>query len=500
MITFKDVSVLDRNSEYYGTPALTLMENAGRGVYEAMVQAYDLKGKRIIVICGLGNNGGDGFVCARYLGAKIPRSKVSVVLVGDMKHIRSDIARQNFKRLPGSVRKVFIKCLGDVKKVKPLLKGADLIVDAILGAGARGEIGEPIASMILLMNGAQRPVVAVDVPTGLGTAMQVHTELTVTFVDTKVEMSGLDCGNVVVKDIGIPKKALEHTGPGDLLYYNFPAANAHKGTRGRVLVVGGGPYTGAPYLSAKAALRSGVDLVHVLTPKVSSDIIASYSPNIIVRPLDTRAGSDHIGPGHLPQVLEEAQKADVVLIGPGMGDHPESIGAASRMLAQISKPLVIDADAFKAVRKGVSLPKHCILTPHRGEFVRLLDALELKSAGEDLVGWGKDVSAMASAVGATVVRKGPVDIISDGEHTKFNETGNPSMAVGGTGDVLAGLCAGLLANLEDPFKSACLAAFLNGYFGDKAFAKKGNSLIATDLLDEIAIKPQLAQMILDRKE
>lgn len=500
MITFKDVSVLDMNSEYHGTPKLTLMENAGRGVFEVMSQAYDLKGKAIVVVCGMGNNGGDGFVCARYLAKKVAHAKVSVVLVGDLRSIRSDISRQNFKRMPKGVKKHFVKEGGDVVALKPLFKKADFVVDAIMGSGAKGMLSEPITSMLLMINSSGKPVVAVDVPTGLGTPMQLHVQLTVTFMDVKEEMNGQDCGNVVVKDIGIPKNVQHQTGPGEVLYYNFPTPETKKGARGRVLVVGGGPYTGAPYLSAKAALRSGVDLAYVLAPKAASDTIASYSPNVIVRTLDTRTGSDRIGQGHVAQVLEAASKMDVVILGPGMGDDPESIAAAALIISHLQRPMVIDADALKAVKKGTRLPAQCILTPHRGEFANLMSAMGLKPAGEDLDGQAQDVKALAKTIGATVVRKGPVDLISDGERIKFNETGNPAMAVGGTGDVLAGLCAGLLANIKDPFKAACLAAFLNGYFGDKAYAKKGCSLIATDLLDEIAIKPQLAQTILDGKQ
>ena len=500
MITFKDVSVLDMNSEYHGTPKLALMENAGRGVFEAMSQAYDLEGRSVVLVCGPGNNGGDGFVCARYLAKNVPSAKVSVVLLGDVKTIRSDIARHNFKRMPKGVKKHFVEDVSDVKALVPIFKRSDLIVDAILGSGAKGSLAEPITSLLLLINGAGKPIVAVDVPTGLGTPLQLHAQHTVTFVDVKEDMSGQDCGNVVVVDIGIPKKAQQQTGPGELMYYNFPSPDTKKGARGRILVVGGGPYTGAPYLSAKAALRSGVDLAYVLAPKAASDTIASYSPNVIVRALDTRTGSDRIGPGHLAQVLEEASRADVVLLGPGMGDHPESIDASARIMAQVERPMVIDADALKAIKKGSRLPSQCILTPHRGEFANLMSALGLKASGEDLDGWARDVEALARAVGVTVVRKGPVDIISDGGHTKFNETGNPAMAVGGTGDVLAGLCAGFLANIKHPFRAACLGAFLNGYFGDRAYARKGCSLVATDLLDEIAIKPQLAQTILDGRQ
>jgi hydroxyethylthiazole kinase-like uncharacterized protein yjeF len=500
LITFKDVMVLDMNSEYHNTPKLTLMENAGRGVFEVMSQAYDLKGKHVVFACGPGNNGGDGFVCARYLAKSVPSAKVSVVLLGDLKTIRSDIARHNFKRVPKGVKKHFVKDVSDVKALGPLFKKADLVVDAILGSGAKGWLAEPIPSMLLLINGAGKPIVAVDVPTGLGTPLQLHAQLTVTFVDVKEEMSGQDCGNVVVVDIGIPQEALRQTGPGELLYYNFPTPETKKGARGRILVVGGGPYTGAPYLSAKAALRSGVDLVYILTPKAASDTIASYSPNVIVRPLDTRTGSDHIGPGHLAQVLEEVSKADVVVLGPGMGDHPDSIEASAIIIGQVQRPMVIDADALKAIKEGTRLPAQCILTPHRGEFANLMAALGLKPTGEDKEGWARDVASLAKAVGATIVRKGPMDIISDGEHTKFNETGNPAMAVGGTGDVLAGLCAGFLANIKHPFRAACLGAFLNGYFGDRAYGRKGCSLVATDLLDEIAIRPQLAQTILDSKQ
>lgn len=481
MITFKDVSVLDRNSEYFGVKTITLMENAGRGVYEVIKKEYKPKGKTVVFFCGTGNNGGDGFVAARYLFEKIRDCRVVVVLMGDPNKIRTEISQENYLALDQMIPRLVVE--KDKKELKLLIKKCDIIVDGMLGAGSKGGLREPYLSTVKLINSSKKPVVAIDVPTGLGTRTQIKADHTVTFVSRKEEMKGQDCGKVIVKKIGIPKEAFDHAGPGSMNYYNFPDIDVHKGGRGKVLVIGGGPYTGAPFLAGMAALRSGIDLVWVLAPKNAVTTIARYSPNLIVRGLGEEGGPDRLTPRHVPEALEWAKKVDGVVLGPGMGDHPESLEFVRRFVAKVKKPLVIDADALKALGKGQKFPKKVILTPHKGEMDKLR-----KGFGFNQGKPARMASSLSRKTGAVVILKGPVDVIAGPKEIMLNQTGNPGMAVGGTGDVLSGLCGGMLVNIKEPFKAACCGAFLAGYFGDKAFGKKGNSLVATDILDEIVIK------------
>jgi NAD(P)H-hydrate epimerase len=491
LITFKDVAVLDRNSEYFGTETIHLMENAGRAVCQVIKDEFSLKGKTVLFFCGLGNNGGDGFVAARYLGNIFPDCNIKLILLDEPENIRTMISLRNYMRLDDNVPRLVIqKDLSNIKEVAIAVKESNIIVDAVLGAGIRGKLGEPYRAIVKLINASKKPVVSVDVPTGLGTGMQVKPKFTVTFIDEKEEMKGKDCGKVIVKNIGVPDMAMECTGPGYLHYYNFPEDEAHKGSRGKVLVVGGGPFTGAPFLTGMAALRAGVDLVYVLTPEKSAPPIAAYSPNLIVKTLDPKGGGQHITPRHTGRIFTEVSKVDTVVFGPGMGDHPESLDAVSRLLPKMTNNVVIDADGLKAITKNAKLPKKCILTPHRGELERLREASGVRKAKSARV-----TANIATHFNTTVISKGPIDIIASPTDILLNRTGNPAMATGGTGDVLAGLAAGLLTNIGDPFKAACLGAFLTGYFGDKAYEKKGASLTASDVLDEIAITTDLIRKI-----
>jgi len=491
MITFEDVSVLDRNSEYFGTETIVLMENAGKGVAKVIKEKYSPKGKNVVFFCGMGNNGGDGFVAARYLSQIYPDADIGIVLSNHPDNIRTEISITNYLKLDDSIKRTMIEQdLSNLKVIAGLIKRADLIVDALLGAGLNGNIKEPFRAMVKLINASKKPVVSVDVPTGLGTPLYIRPKHTVTFVDKKVEMKKKDCGKVIVKKIGIPDPAFDHAGPGHLHYYKFPSPDTHKGKMGKVLIVGGGPYTGAPYLAGMAALRAGVDLVYILTPECSATAISSYSPDLIVKPLDHVGGGTHITVRHTGRIYSEASKVDTVVFGPGMGDHPDSLEALARVIPKMTNNVVIDADGLKSIFSTIKLPKNCILTPHRGEMERLR-----KGSGGKKTKIARETADLAKHYKTTVMCKGPIDIVASPKGILLNQTGNPAMAAGGTGDVLAGLTAGLLTNIGDPFKAACLGAFLTGHFGDRVYKKKGMSMTATDLLDEIAITTDLMDSI-----
>jgi len=230
LITQDDVRVFDVNSEALGVATSTLMENAGKGVAEAIRKNIDLKGKTVLVLIGSGNNGGDGLVAAAHLRKYC---KVKIYLVKDPK---TDISKKQLKR----VRNLIMTKVKDVNKLKPFIKKSDVIIDALLGVGLKGEVRSPYTKIITMLNKTKAWVVSVDIPSGFGTRKAVQSDLTVTFHDKKEGMEKDNCGKIVIHDIGIPREAVTHTGPGEPLLIPRPGLDIHKGERGTVLVIGGG--------------------------------------------------------------------------------------------------------------------------------------------------------------------------------------------------------------------------------------------------------------------
>ena len=472
-ITADEVKVLDGNAAFLGVPTSRLMENAGYAVAEAIRKRYKLLGKKVAVLCGPGNNGGDGFVAARHL---LQYCQVQVCLVKPPEEIRTDIARANYEKV-----KRLAMAIHDIQSLKSVLKDADIIIDAILGVGSAGDIKEPYRSWIAEINRMDKIVVSVDVPSGLGGTVRIEPDMTVTFHTVKDGMDKKNSGEIIVADIGIPKEAEAYTGPGDLIFYPVPSAESHKGDNGRVLVVGGGLYTGAPTLAGMAAYRTGVDLVRIATPRNNRTVIASFSPNLIVQGL---SADERLVVEDVPIILSHLKNSDALIIGPGLGTAPDTKKAVLQLIQKCEKPMLIDADAITAVaEKPATLKgKTGVITPHIGEFAVLTGK---KLDGEDLAKKMKYVSAVARDMKFTILLKGNIDVISDGASTKLNRTGNPSMTVGGTGDVLSGIVGGLLAKGVSPFNAARMGAFMNGYAGDLAFKDKSWGLLATDVVEEI---------------
>jgi NAD(P)H-hydrate epimerase len=476
-ITFDEVHVLDANSEYRGIPTKTLMENAGRGAAEHILDTGG-KGKRVLILCGSGNNGGDGYVAARYLANKV---EVEVVLLRSRDRVRSEIAWAALRHAEEvGVPLLFVEEVDLASKVS----GADIIVDAMLGVGVSGAPRGVYATAIELMNASGKRIVSVDIPTGWGTELVVTPESTVTFHAPKIGM-GPECGEIVVKPIGVPEEAERYAGPGELLLIPAVAREAHKGDRGNVLVIGGGPYTGAPSLAALTAHRCGIDLVFVAVPATIADVVRCYSMDLIVLPIGS-TGTAHLVPEHLGAVLEQESRCDAAVIGPGLGDDPASLalaGAAYRKLAEAGKAVVVDADGLKAFSGMGEVPRNAraVLTPHSGEFAILAG----QKMPKDLDGRVEAVRGLASSMGCTVLSKGPIDVVSDGRRVKLNDTGNPAMATGGTGDVLSGAVGALLAKGMDAFDAARTAAFLVGAAGDATLSQVGHSMLASDVLDRL---------------
>ena len=465
MLPFLEVKVLDINSEHLGVPIDALMENAGEAVAETIMNELGT-GKRIAVVCGVGNNAGDGFVAARNL---MRHNDVTVLLANPPAEIRTDAAKRAFEK----VKHISSSSVGVT------FSRFDVVVDALLGTGTVKEVREPYRTLINRINDSGTLVVSVDVPSGLGTDIQVKANITVTFSGIKEGMTPSNSGKIVVQDIGIPADARRFVGPGEFVYYPIRGKDTHKGENGRLVIVGGGPFTGAPALAGLAAYRMGVDLVNIATPWMSYGPIASYSPNLIVH----RLSDDVLMKKDVPAVLKLLESADSMLIGPGLGLHEETQSAVREIVKACKLPLVIDADGITAVSKDVSVlkGKRCVITPHAREF-EVLTGVRLPP---DHDAWVPLVTEQAKRLGVVLLVKGRVDVISDGHYTKQNRTGNAGMSVGGTGDVLAGETAALLAKDVSPYNSARIAAFANGAAGDLAFDRIGYSLMATDVIDSI---------------
>jgi NAD(P)H-hydrate epimerase len=266
---------------------------------------------------------------------------------------------------------------------------------------------------------------------------------------------------------------------------------SHKGDFGKLLVIGGSKiYTGSPALvayGAMAALRAGVDLVMVAAPERPADIVAKFSPNLITTPFE----GDFFAVKHLKKVLELTKNYDAIAIGPGLGIEKETQKVVVKFVEAVKKPCVVDADAIKALEKK-KLWDNFLLTPHAYEFYYLTG----EKPKYDIVGRAELVKKQAKKIGATILLKGAIDIISDGKQTAMNRTGNSYMTVGGTGDVLTGICGALLAQGVPQFKAACAAAYLNGAAGGLA-AKEKRPLVATDLIDKM---PEVLKGVLPEPE
>lgn len=470
MISATEMRVLDRNAQHFGVSILDLMESAGAAVADGAREELAAAGKRVLVVCGTGNNGGDGFVAARLLAGE---AQVTVLLARPPDQLATEEARTNFARLRD------VRVLEGLDRSEGAMGESDILVDALLGIGIEGNLREPYATLIREMNASGKPILSVDVPSGLGADLAVKPRVTVSMYDAKEGMTPENSGTIRVADIGIPAQVARTIGPGEFLLYPRPKAESHKGQNGSLLIVAGGPFTGAPALVAMGGLGMGADLVHIATPALAAQIVAGFSPNFIVHPL--------VGHRLLNEdvelILELASKANALAIGPGLGDSPGTLASVRSIIKAVDLPIVFDADAIRAIgQEPTALArKRAVATPHSREFA-LLTGKPLPESVEERA---KTVQDAAKALGITILLKGHVDIVSDGARTKFNYTGNPGMTVGGTGDVLCGAVGGLLAKGTAPFDAARIAAFSNGYAGDLAFRTKSYGLTATDVADQL---------------
>ncbi|HVM45607.1 MAG TPA: NAD(P)H-hydrate epimerase, partial [Candidatus Thermoplasmatota archaeon] len=351
MIPLSEARVLDRNAEALGVSVAQLMENAGRAVADAV--AARAAGGRVVVLVGPGNNGGDGLVAAKRLGAP------ALAPFGP-DGWKSELARRH-------AQDARVTYGASEAALDAACAGASVVVDALLGAGIEGELRAPYDGWVRVLAKHAPKVVAVDVPTGFGTATSYVPARTLALHDIKEGMTESSCGEIVVVPIGIPDEAARYTGPGEYALYPAGRWDQHKGEGGIVLVIGGGPYTGAPAVAGLAALRAGADLAIVLAPERAWQTIAAYSPNLVVRPLNG-ADLNFDDPANRVTLNSWMKKARSVVLGPGLGLMSQAQKAVHHVLARAAQenvPLVLDADALTALaeRKDL-LSSQVVLTPH----------------------------------------------------------------------------------------------------------------------------------------
>jgi NAD(P)H-hydrate epimerase len=470
MISADRMAQVDANAAALGVPRKQLMESSGNAVAREVRRVAD-PGARVVVVAGRGNNGGDAFVAARFLS----QFDVTVHLLGRAETISTDIARQNWDALQDC--EVDTEQVGDSRDFD--LPDCDVVVDAMLGTGVTGALREPEATAAEQINESDATVVAVDVPSGVdadtgeAAGIAVEADRVVTFHDEKPGLASLDA-EVTVADIGIPAAAERFVGPGDLL----PVRRGAKAEDGRVYVVGGGPFTGAPALAAQSALRTGADLSFVAAPETVAPQIQGYAEDLIVQAYD----GNRLEPNQVPDLVDTAERYDdVVVLGPGLGSADETLAAAEQFLSEFSGPAVVDADALPVVPE-IETDATLVCTPNRKELAKM-GGPEIESS-DAIRDHADEVEAFADDLGHVVVAKAKEDLISDGERTRVSRAGTPGMSVGGTGDTLAGAVAGLLG-AHDPFESACMAAYANGRAGELLDDERHDGLLASDLLDAL---------------
>ena len=499
-----DMMVTDYNCEYLGLSRLCLMESAGKSLAEEVgkIAVYTFsKPVKVVIFTGSGGNGGDGFVAARYL---LNRGyDVDIYMLKD--NIHSHEANVNFKILKNMKPRLSrlniynLKTLEEINESEVAVgEGEYIIVDGLLGTGIRGKLQTNIRRAIEIINNANGVKISVDVPSGMDpltgevSDLAVIPDYTISFHKIKTGVRDADeelVGGLVTADIGIPFEAEYFVNFGDFLRLKNRDDRSHKGNNGRLLIVGGSKdYSGAPAIAGMAAIGAGCDLVYVATPDDSARAIRATSPDLIVKSLE----GDKLSLKHLNEILEMADNADAVLIGPGAGIDEDTSKLFNVLASKIKKPIVFDADALKQV--DLSLIKNredIILTPHIFEFKSFfsvdndlkldIDSYDFEKVDENITEFQK----ITRQIRGTVIVKGKHDLILSGTRFRISKSGNSGMTVGGTGDALAGICVGLLAQGVSSFDSACLGAFINGAAGDVAFEINGYGFSATDLVSYI---------------
>src|SRR5262245_44160869 len=502
IVTGAEMQLLDRRTIIEAhIPSAVLMERAGEGIAQHLEEhCGPVRGKTITILCGKGNNGGDGLVVARLLHRQ--HARIHVMLLTPVTGLSRDSAAmyRRFIRVAGQAAVLRFR---SADQARSIFASSDILVDALLGTGLSSVVTGTYREAIDLINSAGKPVVAVDIPSGLHAdtgailGRAIRATLTVTCGLPKLGLyvgAGMDqAGTIRIADIGIPPVYMDAIESRILLLTHDGAfqalperiASAHKGTFGHAGIIAGSVgKTGAAALAAQAALRMGTGLVTVATPSSVNDVLEAKLLEIMTLPLpETQART--LSRSALEQILPFMQTRSAVAIGPGLSTHPETVDLVQSLMKHLDRPSVIDADALNALAGRVALLTECktppVLTPHPGEMARLETGETAQSVNADRIGTAR---RFAREHGVFLVLKGARTAIArpDGL-VAICPTGNPGMATAGTGDVLTGMVVGLLAQGIPSWEAACAATYLHGAAGDLAAQKLGQTgMIARDVI------------------
>ena len=501
IVSAEQMREMDRLTiQKYRVPSLTLMERAGAAVTQAILQRFARQAKKgVLIVAGKGNNGGDGLVIARLLKKK--RVPCEVVLLARAGELSPDAAHNlgAFLKAKGKVTEV---SAGGLDVLSARIGKNAVIVDAILGTGIKSEVRGLFAEAITLINAAGLPCVAVDIPSGMDTdngtplGAAIQAEMTVALGFPKlgevVYPGATYAGALVVADIGIDERAIAEVAPQTEILEREPIGwlvprrepDTHKGTYGHVLVVAGARgKTGAGILACRAAMRSGAGLVTLAAPRSLNSVFAGALVEVMTEPLREDAAGELESPSD-DEWRRLLERKDAVLVGPGIGVNPATQNAVLWLLRNLDRPWVIDADGLNNVALNIERLRRAkvppVLTPHPGEMARLL--------GKTTAAVNVDRVAIARAFAVEhrchLVLKGARTVIATAAGKVFiNPTGNPGMASGGMGDVLAGILAALLGQGLAPEDAMQLGVYLHGFVGDTVAEANGEiGLIASDLI------------------
>ncbi|MGO0123070.1 NAD(P)H-hydrate dehydratase [Desulfothermobacter acidiphilus] len=505
LVTAAEMREIDRRAiEEYGIPGVVLMENAGRWVAQQVASRWGgASRKKVVVLCGRGNNGGDGLVAARHLWQQGAQVKVFLASEPDKLQGEAGVNATIWTRLGQEFYPLLTP--SGLQAFKLALFQAGVVIDALYGTGFRGQLPPELRTVVEVLNSSGCPVVAVDIPSGVEAdtgrveETAVKAQLTVTFGLPKLglvlEPGASYTGELLVADISLPRPLLAAKGPGRLYLLPSLVASwlprrspvAHKGDFGHVLVVAGSRgMIGAASLTAAAALRSGAGLVTLAVPRSCQEVVATKLTEAMTLGLpETKEGQ--LSAGAWEALQPWLSRFTVCALGPGLGRHPETVGLVRRIVAELQLPLVLDADGINAFAGEAHLLARrsapLILTPHPGEMARLLGT----EAGGLAFRRVEVAEKAAKDWGAVVVLKGARTVVAaPGGDTGINSTGNPGMATGGTGDVLTGVIAALWAQGMEPFRAAAAGVFLHGLAGDLAAENKGGvGTVAGDLVENL---------------
>ncbi len=504
VVTGKEMKHIDQVAmDQWNIPELVLMENAGKAVVEVIKEQFPrIKGKKIIIIAGKGNNGGDGLVVARHLSNQ--GADVKVFTLGNKDYRGAALVNYRMaQKLPIQWYKIENK--NSIHLLNLALHYTDIVIDALFGTGFKGEAQGLAAETIETINGSSSYKIAVDVPSGLnadtGTVSGpcIQADLTVTFALPKLGLfigSGDQfAGKVVVKDIGIPPLLIESLGlerqiiTKEMVALNLPRRrkDSHKGSFGHLLIIAGSlGMMGAAYLAVGGAYSLGAGLVSVCVPQSIQSSLASSCPEAMIWPVsETNEGTLGFVSG--PEIINKVQGKTAIVFGPGLGQHNEIQSLLKWLISQVEVPLIIDADGLNALAADWDVLKEAkskiIITPHPGEMARLLGI----STGQVQKQRLQLACSLAKEKGIYVVLKGYKTIIATPEGKVFiNPTGGPALATAGTGDVLAGMIGAMVGQTPDLSQALLTAVYLHGLAGDRVAEEIGEiSSKATDLLQAI---------------